>query len=117
MPHSGTKRSRQRLGSQAGSQPLSHDRQGGAAASPFPSGLPDDDCVVERLASAATLAAGNATSVEETAWPGGPGGNVPDDIDVDDKFAITAEVVGDIRPNRSNWNCIFYLDPVSTEVR
>jgi hypothetical protein len=44
-------------------------------------------------------------------------GDVPDMIGVDDKLAVTAEVVGEIKPSRDNWNCLVYLDPVSTEVR
>ena len=44
-------------------------------------------------------------------------GDVPEAIGVDDKLAVTAEVVGEIYPSRDNWNCLVYLDPISTEVR
>lgn len=44
-------------------------------------------------------------------------GDNPGTIGVGDRLRITAEIVGEIYPNSNNWNCLFYLDPMSTATR
>ncbi|MFD3446364.1 DUF4839 domain-containing protein [Microbacteriaceae bacterium 4G12] len=44
-------------------------------------------------------------------------GENPGTVGPGDNLRFTAQVVGEIYPEKGNWNCLFYLDPVATETR